>query len=162
MNQFPRSIWVYHYGLFGFFWKFAEIFAAQGALPVSTTLVTNWKKSSSRKILHPDIVPFICPRYRWHRWQICHQCQQHKVNWWKNSPPVSFILMANLPLVSLILAAICHRCHWHRWKICYRCQSAPWVANISANFRKNSKWPYCYFQGLGGRWFMKNPEAKNS
>jgi hypothetical protein len=32
---------------------------------------------------------------------------------------------------------------------------APWLVIISANFRKNSKWPLCYFQGLGGRWFMK-------
>ncbi len=29
---------------------------------------------------------------------------------------------------------------------------APWLANISANFRKNSRLPQCYFQGLGGRW----------
>ncbi len=33
--------------------------------------------------------------------------------------------------------------------------NAPLLANISENFWKNSKWPYCYFQGLGGRWFMK-------
>ncbi len=26
---------------------------------------------------------------------------------------------------------------------------------FSANFLKNSQWPLCYFQGLGGRWFMK-------
>ncbi len=25
----------------------------------------------------PDIVPIICRRYRWHRWQICHRYQQH-------------------------------------------------------------------------------------
>jgi hypothetical protein len=37
-----------------------------------------------------------------------------------------------------------HRCHWHRW-----------LANISTNFWKESKWPYCYFQGLGVRWFTK-------
>ncbi len=38
---------------------------------------------------------------------------------------------------------------------------APLLANIS-EFLKNSKWPYCYFQGLGGRWFMKKkPETKN-
>ncbi len=34
-------------------------------------------------------------------------------------------------------------------------RGAPWLANISSNFRKNSKWPKCYLQGLGGRWFMK-------
>ncbi len=86
--------------------------------------------------------------------------------------------MANLP--------VC----WHPWQICHRYQQhpaklvakfaggvfdtggkfapgvvdtggAPWIMNISANFRKNMKWPYCYFQGLGGRWFMKKSEAKN-
>ncbi len=30
MNQLPPSPWVYHYGRFEFFRKFAEIFAAQG------------------------------------------------------------------------------------------------------------------------------------
>jgi hypothetical protein len=34
--------------------------------------------------------------------------------------------------------------------------------NISANFRKNLKWPKCYFQGLGGRWFMKKTWSKKS
>ncbi len=28
--------------------------------------------------------------------------------------------------------------------------------------RKNSKWPYCYFQGLGGRWFIKKTWSKKS
>ncbi len=49
-------------------------------------------------------------------------------------------------------------CHWYRRQICHWCVDtggAPWLANISVNFRKNSNWPYCYFQGLGGRWFMK-------
>jgi hypothetical protein len=36
---------------FEFFRKFAEIFAAQGLPPVSTTPVANGKKPSSRKIL---------------------------------------------------------------------------------------------------------------
>ena len=35
MNQFPPSPLVYHQGCFDFFRKFAEIFAAQGAPPVS-------------------------------------------------------------------------------------------------------------------------------
>ncbi len=43
MNQFPPSIRVYQYGLFDFFRKFTEIFAAQGAPPVSTTPVANGK-----------------------------------------------------------------------------------------------------------------------
>ncbi len=39
---------------------------------------------------------------------------------------------------------------------------APWLANSCANFRKNWKWPYCYFQGLGQRWFMKKTWSKKS
>jgi hypothetical protein len=41
MNQFPSSPWVYHKGRFKFFRKFADIFAAQGWPPVSTTPVAN-------------------------------------------------------------------------------------------------------------------------
>jgi hypothetical protein len=39
---------------------------------------------------------------------------------------------------------------------------APWLANISENFWKNSKWSYCCYQGLGGRWFMKKTWSKKS
>ncbi len=38
---------------------------------------------------------------------------------------------------------------------------APWLKNISANFRKNSKRSKGNTLGLGGNWFMKKPEAKN-
>ncbi len=41
MNQFPPSPRVSQYR-FKFFWKFAEIFASQGAPPVSTTPVANF------------------------------------------------------------------------------------------------------------------------
>jgi hypothetical protein len=37
MNQFPPSPRVFHLDRFEFFRKFAEIFASQGAPPVSTT-----------------------------------------------------------------------------------------------------------------------------
>ena len=71
---------------------------------------------------------------------------------------------------------ICRRCRWYRWQICRRCRwywrqfatgvvdtgGAPWLANISANFLKNLKWSYCYYQGLGGRWFMKQTWSKKS
>ncbi len=33
--------------------------------------------------------------------------------------------------------------------------AAPWAANISTNFRKKSKRPQWYTQGIGGNWFMK-------
>ncbi len=37
---------------------------------------------------------------------------------------------------------------------------APWIAYISANLRKNSKWPYFFFRGLGEHGSRKKPEAK--
>jgi hypothetical protein len=42
MNQFPPSPRVFHLERFEFFRKFAEIFACQGASPVSTTPVANF------------------------------------------------------------------------------------------------------------------------
>ena len=42
MNQFPPSPRVFHLDRFEFFQKFAEIFASQGAPPVSTTPVANF------------------------------------------------------------------------------------------------------------------------
>jgi hypothetical protein len=41
MNQFPPSSRVFHLDPFEFFRKFAEIFASQGAPPVSATPVAN-------------------------------------------------------------------------------------------------------------------------
>ncbi len=38
---------------------------------------------------------------------------------------------------------------------------ASWLANISANFQKNSIWSYFYYQELG-RWFMKKTWSKKS
>ncbi len=51
MNQFPPSIWVYHYGHFEFFRKFAEIFVAQGATGVLLDTGGKLKKSSIRNII---------------------------------------------------------------------------------------------------------------
>ncbi len=191
MNQFPPSPRVFHWDRFEFFQKFAEIFPAQGLPPVANETIFNqknfnnfvWSPLGSRGNIYINfclqvhfqvsaawycshylppvsLIPVaifhrrrwnrwkICSRYRWHRWQICHRCQQHKGNWWQNLSPVSLIPVANLPPVSLIPASICHRCHW--------------LANISANFRKKSKWSQCYYQGLGGRWFMKKTWSKKS
>ncbi len=43
MNQFPPSSWLFNWGCFKFFWKFADIFTAQGLPPVSLTPVANGK-----------------------------------------------------------------------------------------------------------------------
>ncbi len=39
---------------------------------------------------------------------------------------------------------------------------APWAANTSANFRKKSKRPYWYTQGLGGNWFLEKTRSRKS
>ncbi len=49
INQFPPSPRVSHQDRFEFFRKFAEIFAAQGLPPVSTTPVANGKNLQSEK-----------------------------------------------------------------------------------------------------------------
>jgi hypothetical protein len=93
MNQFPPSPRVFHLERFVFFQKFAEIFASQGAPPVSTTPVANLPPVSTTPaaILPPVSTP---------RWQICHRYQQHR---WQIFPPFSLALLipvANLPPVS--------------------------------------------------------------
>ncbi len=39
---------------------------------------------------------------------------------------------------------------------------APCLPNISENFRRNSKWPNYYIQGLGVRWLMKKTWSNKS
>jgi hypothetical protein len=39
---------------------------------------------------------------------------------------------------------------------------APWLANISVNFQKNSKRSKWNALGLGGNWFMKKTRSKKS
>jgi hypothetical protein len=71
----------------------------------------------------------ICYRYRWHRWEICHQYQQHKCYRWQNL------------------------LRWYRWSTL--------ICEYFRKFRKNSKWPYCYFQGLGEVDSWKNLKQKS-
>jgi hypothetical protein len=83
-------------GPFQIFQKFAEIFAAHDAPPVSLTPVANGKNLQqvvSSLIIGPIVWHQcrlhrrqICRWYRWHQWQICHWYQQ-----------------------------ICHWCRWYRW-----------------------------------------------
>jgi hypothetical protein len=70
---------------------------------------------------------------------------------------------------------ICRRHRWHRWQLINNTSEAggkfatrvvdtggaPWLGNISANFRKNSKRSKWVTLGLGGTDLWKKPEAKN-
>jgi hypothetical protein len=70
---------------------------------------------------------------------------------------VSLTLVANLPPVSTTPAELVAKFATGVVDI----SGAPWLVNIFVNFRKKFEMNLCYFQGLGGRWFMKKSEAKN-
>ncbi len=96
MNQFPPNPRVFHEDHFKFFGKFMEIFAIQGAPPVSMTPVANvdteGKIANSSKDTRGKFATSINEtsgkflyQFRkrcWHRWeicrrwQICHRCQR--------------------------------------------------------------------------------------
>jgi hypothetical protein len=57
MNQFPPSPRVFHLDIFEFFRNFAEIFASQGAPPVSTTPVANLPTTPAAKLLPVSTTP---------------------------------------------------------------------------------------------------------
>ncbi len=136
------SIWKILIILFGHLWVVEE------------TYIKIFAFKFTFRCLQPDIVPIICHRCRWYPWQFATGVNNTRRTGGK----------------------ICRRCRWYRWQICRRCcwyrrqfatgvfdtgdkfatgvndtGDAPWLANISANFRKNSKWSYCYCQGLGGK-----------
>ncbi len=143
MIQFPPSPRVFHLDRFEFLRKFAEIFASQGAPPVSTTPVANLPPVSTTPAA-------ICRRCRWRRWQICHRYQRHR---WQifppfslallkpaaNLPPVSTIPAANLPPVSTTPVANCHRYQRHRRQICHRCRWHRWQIMATISGRRYHK-----------------------
>ncbi len=115
MNQFPPSPRVFHLYQFEFFRKFAEIFASQGAPPVSTTPVANLPPVSTTpaaKLPPVSTTPVA------------------------NLPPVSATPVANFSTFSLALlipVANCHRYQQHRRQICHRRRWHLWqiMATIS-------------------------------
>ncbi len=115
MNQFPPGTWVYHFSNFKFFRKFAEIFAAQGAPPVSSTPVANGQKFSIRKFL---IILF------GHLWVV--ELTYISIFAFK------FTLRCLHPD---IVSIICHRCHYFAAFV-IDTGGAPWLANISATMKK--------------------------
>jgi hypothetical protein len=74
-----------------------------------------------------------------------------------NFPPILLTLVANLSPVSTTPAVQVAKFATS----VVDTGGAPGLLNIFANLPKNLKWLCCYFQGLGGRWFMKfNDEKK--
>jgi hypothetical protein len=98
-NQFPPSPRVFHSDRFEFFRIFAEIFASQGAPPVSTTLVANLPPVSATPVANfPPFSPVLLIPVA-------------------NLPLVSTKPAANLPPVSTTPVANCHRYQRHRRQI---------------------------------------------
>ncbi len=159
MNQFPPSPRVFHLDRFEFFRKFAEIFAAYLQLNVCHRChLHRWQmeKIFNQKNFNNFVWSPLGSRGNIYI-NFCLQGHfQVSAAWYCSHylPPVSMTPVANLSPVSLIPVEICHRCRWYRWQICRRCRwywrqfatgvvvtgGAPWLANISANFWKNSEW----------------------
>ncbi len=141
MNQFPPSPWVYHLGCFKFFQKFAKIFAGQGAPSVFNQNNVNsfvWTPLGSRV----NIYIIFCLQVHVKvsaAWYCSHYL-----------PPVSLIPLAICYWRCWQWRQICHRYCWHQWQICETggkfatrvsdTGGATWLG-ISANFRRNFKWP---------------------
>ena len=156
MNQFSPSPWVYHWGHFKFFRKFAEIFAAQGAPPVSLTLVANGKSSIIKVLIilfghlweaeltyrnisafkftlrsqQPDIVPIICLQCYWHRLQIA----------------------TGINNTSETGGKIFRRCRWYRW-CTLTCE---YLREFSKKFETVLMW----YSGAGGKLIHKKNQKQ--
>ncbi len=91
-------------------------------------------------------------------WYCCHYL-----------PPVSLTPVANLPPVTKMLPKMVEKFATGVADTGGKFSTgvvdtggAPWLANISANFRKNSKRSQWNTLGLGGNWFMKKTRSKKS
>ncbi len=73
-------------------------------------------------------------------------------------PPVSLTPVANLPPVSTTLAKMVEKFATG----VVDTGGAPWLVNISANFRKNSKRSKCNTLGLGGKLIHEKTRSKKS
>ncbi len=146
MNQFPPHPRVFHLDRFEFFRKFAEIFASQGA-PYRWQICHRCQRYR-RQICHR------CQRRRWqrHRRQICHRCRWHR---WQIMATISgckhlkvnlkakFINMFTLlpkGVQTKLLKFFCLKVFPFATGV-VDTGGKPWAANISANFRNNSKRP---------------------
>ncbi len=106
-----------------------------------------------------------CHRYHRHRRQICHRCHWHR---WQIMGTISgcWHLKVNLKAkIYLYVSSTTQRWPNKIIKI-FLIEDffhlPPWAANISANFRKNSKRSYWNTLGLGGNWFLKRTRNKKS
>ncbi len=106
---------------------------------------------------------------RYSQLKVCHWCQPHRWQLERTLPPASLTPVANLPPVSTTLAKMVEQFATgvadtggkFVTGVVYT-SGAPWLANISANFWKNSKRSKWKYLELGGNWFMKKTRSKKS
>ncbi len=88
------------------------------------------------RYLQPDINPIVCHRCHWQRWQICRRCR-----WYRCNLPPEKLTPVSTTLVKLeakfATGVIDTGGKFATGVVDIGGQ--PWAANISANFRKNSK-----------------------
>ncbi len=96
MNQFPPSPRVSHQDCFKFFQKYMEIFASQGAPPVSTTALANWPPVSMTPVANfaTNFASVVVNN-------TSGKFAAGVNNIGGNLPPVSTTTAANLPQVSM-------------------------------------------------------------
>ncbi len=177
-------------GPFWFFWKFAEIFTAQGAPLVSRTPGANGKNINmksfdyiARTLLdsRPNIkINFflqVSPRPRWKRWQFapsvintsgkfaacCIDTGGKFATSINDTSGSGGKFAAGVVDTSGKFAISVVDTSGKFFTIAIDTGGAPWLANIATNFQTNLKCLLRYFQRLGGRWLMKkNLEQKIS
>ncbi len=106
----------------------------------------------------------ICRRCRWYRWQFATGVVDTGGKFAAGIVDTGGKFATGVNSTRGNGGKICRQCRWYRWQICRRCRwyrrqfatgvintggkfatgvvdtgGAPWLANISANFRKNSK-----------------------
>ncbi len=102
-------------------------------------------------------------------WYCCHYLPPVSTTPAANLPPASLTPVANLPPVSTTLAKMVEKFATGVADTGGKFATgvvdtggAPWLANISANFRKNLKRSKWNTLELGGNWFMKKARSKKS
>ncbi len=129
-------------------WQMAKIFKLKNfnyfvwtPLGSRVNIYINFCLQVQFKMLQPDIVPIICHRCHWHRWQICRRRRWHRQQF-------------------------CRRCRWHRWQICHRCRWYRWctlTCDYLREFSKKFETVLMQYSGAGGKLIhQKNQKQKIS
>ncbi len=128
--------------------------APETKIRIISIFFENLRRYSQVKVHH---------RYQWHRWRIFHRWKQHR---WQIMGTISDCLHSKKKIYLYVKSTIQGVQTKYLKLSClkifpFATSGAPWAANISANFFKNSKRPWRDTQGFGGNWLMKNQSWKS-